>query len=54
MTQPQTCGAAGGAISVWVKVMHCPHGKGETEGIVSSTATSGTGSIVYCHLGNIK
>ena len=24
MTRPQTCGAAGGAISVWLKVNECP------------------------------
>ena len=28
MTRPETCGAAGGAISVWVKIRDC-HGQGE-------------------------
>ena len=32
MTRPETCGAAGGAISLWVNVIDCP----QTAGIVTS------------------
>ena len=32
MTRPETCGAAGGAISVWVNVIDCP----QTAGIITS------------------
>ena len=28
MTRPQTCGEAGGAVSMWVKVINCPVGHG--------------------------
>ena len=42
MTRPETCGSAGGAISVWLKVIDCPYG-----GIISSHSHS-TGSVIYC------
>ena len=44
MTRPETCSAAGGAISVWVNVINCP-GRG---GIISSYGPS-TGSVIYCY-----
>ena len=28
MTRPDTCGAAGGAISLWMKLIDCPPGGG--------------------------
>ena len=28
MTRPETCGAAGGAFSVWLRLVDCPHGAG--------------------------
>ena len=28
MTQPETCGVAGGAITMWLKVIDCPLGAG--------------------------
>ena len=45
MTRPETCGAAGGAISLWVKVIECVADRG---GIVSSRSSSSSGSIIYC------
>ena len=46
MTRPETCGAAGGAISLWVRVTDCD------DGIISSlTVTSGAdggGSAISC------
>ena len=43
MTRPDTCGAAGGAISLWINVTDCP----STGGIVPSVSGS-TGSRIYC------
>ena len=50
MTRPETCGAAGGAISVWMKINDCPSGDG---GIVMSSAVT-TGAIIYCQVENIR
>ena len=50
MTRPETCDAAGGAISLWMKVTDCP----PYSGIVSSIQFSGTtGSHIYCSSGSI-
>ena len=49
MTRPETCGAAGGAISLWVNVIECP-GNG---GIVSSYAGD-TSSLVFCRYDEIR
>ena len=43
MTRPDTCGAAGGAISLWLNVNDCPFG-----GIVSSDFHPSTTSAIYC------
>ena len=43
MARPETCGAAGGAISMWVNILH-RHGK---YGIVSSIRYGKSGSTVY-------
>ena len=43
MTRPETCGAAGGAFSMWVKVIDCPS---PVRGIISSRVSSG--SVFYC------
>ena len=43
MTQSETCGAAGGAISLWVKLIDCP----DWSGVLSSRG-SGTGIEIYC------
>ena len=48
MTRPETCGAAGGAISVWLKVIACPFG-----GIISSFGPS-TGSRIACDYADIQ
>ena len=49
MTRPETCGAAGGAVSVWVKVTECP---GEIEGgigiITSQSSDQKTGFSIMC------
>ena len=42
LTQPNTCGAAGGAISVWVNAIKCP----DFCGIISSWADGTTGSAI--------
>ena len=44
MTQPETCGAAGGAIGFWIKVDHCFN----VGGIISTRKYNGSGSLVYC------
>ena len=45
MTQPETCGAAGGAISLWVRVLACP----TFGGIVTSANNPiTTASALYC------
>ena len=44
MTQPETCGAAGIAISLWMNVIDCPW----AGGIVSSVQSGKTGSHIYC------
>ena len=52
MTQPDTCDATGGAISVWVKVIEC----NEYDGIISSLTGSpnkSTGSAIDCWNGYI-
>ena len=43
MTQLESWGAAGGAISVWVRVNHCPDWTG-----IISTYDTGTGYEIYC------
>ena len=45
MTQPDTCSAAGGAISLWLKVNECPDGAG----IFTTTQyEKSTGSFIVC------
>ena len=44
MTRPETCGAAGGAISLWVNLIDCP----DWAGILSSRASGKTASQIYC------
>ena len=44
MTQPETCSAAGGTISLWVNVTDCP----SAGGIVSSLQWQSTGLRIYC------
>ena len=50
MTQPDTCGAAGGAISMWLNVIDCNN----NAGIVSSTQLRGIGSLIFCLNNNIQ
>ena len=44
MTRPQTCDAAGGAISVWVNGITCL----SFGGIISSQAYGSSGTNIYC------
>ena len=50
MTRPETCGAAGGAISLWIKVIDWS----AFGGIVSSRDTSTTESLIACSTSNFR
>ena len=44
MTRPDACGVAGGAVSVWLKVVECENG-----GILTTTQNgSSTGLFIRC------
>ena len=45
MTRPETCGAAGGAVSVWVNIIDCP---GYRKGVLSSALQLKTHSKIDC------
>ena len=50
MTQPETCGSAGDAISLWIKLDHIFSCQGD-DGIMSTTAGCfHTGSYITCSL----
>ena len=53
MTQPDTCDEAGGAISMWIKVIDCPIN--ESCGIIT-TLQGGRfhGFLIRCFEGNIR
>ena len=44
MTRPETCGAAGGAVSFWMKLIDC----NDFGGVISTVSLSETGFQVYC------
>ena len=50
MTQPETCGAAGGAVSMWVKISKCQN----LGGIISTRGYNENGLIIYCSQDTIK
>ena len=51
MTRPETCGAAGGAISLWLKVHEC-HNSG---GIITTRENAdSTGFSIYCKNDKIR
>ena len=50
MTRPETCGAAGGAISLWMRVIDCP----STGGIVSSFTPKKSGTSIKCGRDNLR
>ena len=51
ITQPDTCGAAGGAVSLWVKVIDC----GFDDGIFTTMEnTQMRGVAITCYPPNIK
>ena len=49
MTRPETCGAAGGAISVWINLIDCTHG-----GIISTLVQGSSGSVIDCSDGSFR
>ena len=49
MTLPETCGAAGGAISFWLNIMKCD----TYAGVISSYTSGKTGLQIYCYSINI-
>ena len=60
MTQPDTCGEAGGAISLWYRVISCPLDSGTDNqfsgsvgrGIITSIESlNSTGFHIYCRRG---
>ena len=52
MTRPETCGAAGGAISVWLNILDC---SGPQIGIVTSrTSHSLTHSRIECRNNELR
>ena len=47
VTKPETCGAAGGAISVWMNIVDCP--QFPVSGVISTRPSSATtGSTIDC------
>ena len=55
MTRPETCGEAGGAISVWMRVIDSPTDNLYSYGIISTQQTSTkAGSGIYCFGGNMR
>ena len=53
LTQPENCGAAGGAISVWLKVIDCSQYGGIISTIKYVKYAASGGTLVYCHEENI-
>ena len=50
MTRPDNCSAAGGSISLWVRVLYCS----DNDGIITTRSDSSpTGSMVLCIDNNI-
>ena len=48
MTLPETCSAAGGAISLWINILSCP----DYGGIISSRRDESSGFRIHCVNGN--
>ena len=44
MTRAETCGVAGGAISVWMNVIDCS----ATGGLLSSMGNGASGTMILC------
>ena len=49
MTDPQTCGASGGAISIWLRL----HSSGNDGGFLTTRNKDGTGSSTGIFIGNL-
>ena len=47
MTRPETCGAAGGALSVWFRLIECESGI-DGGSVVSTYSGRTTGSAIFC------
>ena len=48
ITIPESCGAQGGTISVWVKIVECPTGDGGSAAIITSFLPVQTGFTLQC------
>ena len=44
-SQPDICGAAGGAVSFWINVNDCS----DWQGIISSQPEGRAGLVIFCH-----
>ena len=51
MTRPETCGAAGGAVSMWLRLADGCLNYG---GLLTTRPDSGSGFAVYCLMGNLR
>ena len=51
MTRPETCGVAGGAISLWLKVHECHNSAGI---ITTRENADSTGFNIYCKNDKIR
>ena len=51
MTRPETCGAAGGAFSLWLRVIDCGNWR---VGVMSSLADETSGLQISCDRGAIR
>ena len=49
MTDPETCGDAGGAISIWLRL----HSSGNDGGFLTTRNKDGTGSSTGIFIGNL-
>ena len=51
MTRPETCGAAGGAVSLWLRLTD---GCANNKGLLTTRPDSGSGFAVYCRMGDLR
>ena len=48
MTNPNTCGAAGGAVSLWQRVIDCPSGS-SFGGVITTIVGGSAGFAILCN-----
>ena len=53
MTRPETCDAAGGAISLWVNIIDCPGYVGIISSYGPAVSISITGTLIQCTSGDV-